>query len=160
MIFDSRFRSYFAAASLVFYSSGCASSQIPSDAQHPASPEAPQAPFLPVGEALSEPIEPEPMAANAAEAHSHGRDGAPETTRADPSDSHPDASHAGHSGPASMSSAPSTGHPAGHGSPAPATQADQEADRWTCPMHPEVIQSGPGKCPKCGMKLVPVTPKP
>ncbi len=26
---------------------------------------------------------------------------------------------------------------------------------FTCPMHPEVQQSGPGKCPKCGMKLVP-----
>ncbi len=27
---------------------------------------------------------------------------------------------------------------------------------WTCPMHPEVTSSQPGKCPKCGMNLVPV----
>jgi Cu+-exporting ATPase len=27
---------------------------------------------------------------------------------------------------------------------------------YTCPMHPEVRQHGPGNCPKCGMKLVPV----
>ncbi|MGZ8524893.1 MAG: copper-translocating P-type ATPase [Chitinophagaceae bacterium] len=27
---------------------------------------------------------------------------------------------------------------------------------YTCPMHPEVIKPGPGKCPKCGMELVPV----
>ncbi len=27
---------------------------------------------------------------------------------------------------------------------------------YTCPMHPEVRQPGPGKCPKCGMTLVPV----
>lgn len=27
---------------------------------------------------------------------------------------------------------------------------------YTCPMHPEVRQSGPGKCPKCGMFLEPV----
>src|SRR5688572_7303364 len=27
---------------------------------------------------------------------------------------------------------------------------------YTCPMHPEVIKPGPGKCPKCGMDLVPV----
>ena len=27
---------------------------------------------------------------------------------------------------------------------------------FTCPMHPEVIKPGPGKCPKCGMDLVPV----
>jgi hypothetical protein len=40
-----------------------------------------------------------------------------------------------------------------------ANEADQEAKSWTCTMHPEVVQSEPGKCPKCGMKLVPVTPK-
>ena len=27
---------------------------------------------------------------------------------------------------------------------------------YTCPMHPKVRQSGPGRCPKCGMDLVPV----
>lgn len=26
---------------------------------------------------------------------------------------------------------------------------------YTCPMHPEVRQSRPGQCPKCGMTLVP-----
>ena len=25
---------------------------------------------------------------------------------------------------------------------------------YTCPMHPEVITQQPGKCPKCGMKLI------
>ncbi len=29
---------------------------------------------------------------------------------------------------------------------------------YTCPMHPEVRQSGPGSCPKCGMALEPETP--
>ncbi|MDH4231746.1 MAG: heavy metal translocating P-type ATPase [Nitrospirota bacterium] len=29
---------------------------------------------------------------------------------------------------------------------------------YTCPMHPEVRQDGPGSCPKCGMALEPVTP--
>ena len=28
---------------------------------------------------------------------------------------------------------------------------------YTCPMHPEVIQVGPGSCPKCGMALEPMT---
>jgi P-type Cu2+ transporter len=28
--------------------------------------------------------------------------------------------------------------------------------QYTCPMHPEVIKDAPGKCPKCGMDLVPV----
>ena len=26
--------------------------------------------------------------------------------------------------------------------------------RYTCSMHPEVVQDKPGDCPKCGMKLV------
>lgn len=30
--------------------------------------------------------------------------------------------------------------------------------RYTCPMHPEVAQEGPGSCPKCGMALEPVSP--
>lgn len=29
---------------------------------------------------------------------------------------------------------------------------------YTCPMHPEVQQVGPGACPKCGMALEPMTP--
>jgi Cu2+-exporting ATPase len=27
---------------------------------------------------------------------------------------------------------------------------------YTCPMHPEIIQEGPGSCPICGMDLVPM----
>jgi P-type Cu+ transporter len=29
---------------------------------------------------------------------------------------------------------------------------------WTCPMHPEVRQEGPGACPICGMALEPLAP--
>ena len=29
----------------------------------------------------------------------------------------------------------------------------QASSTYTCPMHSEVRQSGPGKCPKCGMAL-------
>jgi P-type Cu+ transporter len=28
--------------------------------------------------------------------------------------------------------------------------------RYTCPMHPEIVQIGPGSCPKCGMALEPM----
>ncbi len=27
---------------------------------------------------------------------------------------------------------------------------------YTCPMHPEVRENAPGRCPKCGMALEPV----
>ena len=33
-----------------------------------------------------------------------------------------------------------------------------EATLYTCPMHPQVRQSGPGNCPECGMTLEPVIP--
>jgi hypothetical protein len=29
-----------------------------------------------------------------------------------------------------------------------------QAMMYTCPMHPEVVQDTPGKCPKCGSNLV------
>jgi len=45
--------------------------------------------------------------------------------------------------------------------PAAATPpADQKIYYWTCSMHPEVKSDKPGKCPKCGMTLAPVTEPP
>ncbi len=40
---------------------------------------------------------------------------------------------------------------AGHGEMKHAAQAVE----YTCPMHPEIVRSEPGSCPKCGMVLVP-----
>jgi Cu+-exporting ATPase len=37
-------------------------------------------------------------------------------------------------------------------------QAESTGVAYTCPMHPEVRQTGPGSCPICGMALEPVTP--
>lgn len=31
--------------------------------------------------------------------------------------------------------------------------------KFTCPMHPEIVQDGPGACPKCGMALESLTPE-
>ena len=39
-----------------------------------------------------------------------------------------------------------------------ATAAVEHA--YTCPMHPEIRESGPGSCPKCGMALEPESPTP
>jgi Cu(I)/Ag(I) efflux system membrane fusion protein len=41
--------------------------------------------------------------------------------------------------------------------PAAPTNSAPSKLRYFCPMHPEVISDEPGKCPKCGMDLVPVT---
>ena len=43
---------------------------------------------------------------------------------------------------------------------APGEQPAEKPSLYTCPMHPEVRQPSPGKCPKCGMELVPVKAKP
>lgn len=34
-------------------------------------------------------------------------------------------------------------------------QEESKGQKYTCPMHPEVVSDKPGNCPKCGMKLVP-----
>jgi Cu2+-exporting ATPase len=33
---------------------------------------------------------------------------------------------------------------------------EQNKQQFTCPMHPDVIRDAAGKCPICGMNLVPV----
>ncbi|MGB8321353.1 MAG: heavy metal translocating P-type ATPase [Candidatus Acidiferrum sp.] len=45
-----------------------------------------------------------------------------------------------------------------HSGVSASTKADAEAKgiRYTCPMHPEIVQIGPGTCPKCGMALEPM----
>src|SRR6516164_8856335 len=41
-------------------------------------------------------------------------------------------------------------------STSPAKPGRESGTQYTCPMHPEVVQAGPGSCPKCGMALVPM----
>ena len=40
------------------------------------------------------------------------------------------------------------------------TPAARNDVMYTCPMHPEIRQPGPGSCPKCGMALEPESPLP
>jgi len=42
------------------------------------------------------------------------------------------------------------------GAAASRSASDEKKVRYTCPMHPEVIQIGPGSCPICGMALEPM----
>jgi membrane fusion protein, copper/silver efflux system len=41
---------------------------------------------------------------------------------------------------------------------AQSAKKEGEVKYWHCPMHPEIIQTHPGTCPKCSMELVPFTP--
>lgn len=41
----------------------------------------------------------------------------------------------------------------------PLPQPVPDGTIYTCPMHPEIRQAGPGACPKCGMALEPVMPE-
>lgn len=42
------------------------------------------------------------------------------------------------------------------GSAQPLAEHAETAKIWTCSMHPQIRRDGPGKCPLCGMDLVPV----
>ncbi len=42
--------------------------------------------------------------------------------------------------------------------PAKPAAASEDTRLYTCPMHPEVQQQGPGSCPLCGMALEPMAP--
>jgi len=69
-------------------------------------------------------------------------------------------------GGAPMGAAPTTSAPGGapatssagpHDTSASASSNHSEIDHYTCSMHPSVKQQAPGKCPICGMTLIPVT---
>jgi Cu+-exporting ATPase len=51
---------------------------------------------------------------------------------------------------------PSHKHAPAHLEADPAVPAAASAGQWTCPMHPQIVQDGPGDCPICGMSLEPV----
>ncbi|ATB46278.1 cation transporter [Corallococcus macrosporus DSM 14697] len=59
---------------------------------------------------------------------------------------HGDEAHDAHASPPSSSPAP--------------TDSKAAATQYQCPMHPSIVQDHPGKCPICGMDLVPMTPAP
>ena len=49
-------------------------------------------------------------------------------------------------------------HPQQYLKPAKAVEKAGMTANYTCPMHPEIKQQGPGACPKCGMALEPELP--
>jgi hypothetical protein len=49
---------------------------------------------------------------------------------------------------------PAANHVQGHGLHGAGDAGAGDAE-YVCPMHPEVVSLGPGRCPKCGMELKP-----
>lgn len=155
---------FIVAASLALQGPACASTQMETGPEHPASPEAHEAPQAPVGgglsaeqtpgaSAASTPAESAPAGEHAHGGASHGDEAAPGTSPTpDPKGAPASDPHASHAPANAASHAQSGG--------ASTSAGDKAAEQWTCPMHPEVLQSQPGKCPKCGMKLVQAAPKP
>ncbi|MAM95041.1 MAG: copper-translocating P-type ATPase [Parvibaculum sp.] len=45
----------------------------------------------------------------------------------------------------------------GHAAPSTPAAPAAPGSKYTCPMHPEVVQDGPGACPVCGMALEPMS---
>jgi Cu+-exporting ATPase len=52
--------------------------------------------------------------------------------------------------------APGTAGMESAGGKSGAAKAEEKNVRYTCPMDPEIVQMGPGVCPKCGMALEPM----
>ena len=126
-------------SSLILMSCASHSTIQPIPAEHPASPKAMEA----------RPIRPSP--ALRPEAQDSQKTQTPLTTP-DTSRSAPGHMHEMQHG-AKLPEVPSQTQPA----PAPAAvlPAEQETGTtYVCPMHPDVIQTKPGSCPKCGMKLI------
>ncbi|HEX4955461.1 MAG TPA: heavy metal translocating P-type ATPase [Thermoanaerobaculia bacterium] len=68
----------------------------------------------------------------------------------------------GSAAPPAQASCCSAGHSSSHGHQHPAaggvrpTETAAKPGLYTCPMHPEIVQEGPGTCPICGMALEPM----
>ena len=111
---------------------GCAASP-PADpaasVNHPANPNAAEAPLPPPSQVLT----------------------AAPSNEAAPSADMPSTGHAGHDMEGMGHNMAGMDHSMSSSRPA----ASQHAVLYTCVMHPEVVSDKPGKCPKCGMKLVP-----
>ncbi len=59
-------------------------------------------------------------------------------------------------GTAGMEHGHASGTPAAPAAPAQMSSSASAKARYTCPMDPEIVQFGPGICPKCGMALEPM----
>jgi hypothetical protein len=67
----------------------------------------------------------------------------------------PDSAHAGHEHQSGGTPAASPSSETGERAAPSPSQQTTDGTTYVCPMHPEIVRKEPGKCPICGMKLVP-----
>lgn len=144
----------FVASVLLIF--GCSGRKVPSTLPEssPASLSAEEAPPMLMTRALDEdpPLPSE---------DTHGWKGLRPAENAKAHDHHHEHGHEGHGdhqSPAKAEESPAapkehdhaahTGHPEQE-----APSKKENADSYTCPMHPEVVTDKPGRCPRCGMNL-------
>ena len=136
---------------------GCASTQLEVGPNDPTSPKARTEPPPAVGRALDPDFEPQvpdslpsskPAGGEQDEHHALHAHGAPQ-----PEHQHGTSHHDG-------TGEQQGGSRAEQALPARSDESQVDAPKqWTCTMHPKVITSEPGRCPICGMTLVPVPGK-
>ena len=141
----------------ILFVSGCATPSQPQfGSNHPANPQAAEGSVVPPSMTLAAndpaapasggmPMDGAPMKSGGVMDHEHMPHGDKHDDNAKPDVG--GMKHDGHAMPAM---------PAENGSPAtrPAAASPRGA-AYSCVMHPEVMTDAPGKCPKCGMKLMP-----
>jgi hypothetical protein len=138
---------------------GCASTQLEVAANDSANPAATTQPLPPVGRALDGDFEPQNPGApppGADSVREEGHDHEEEHEQGTPHSNHQHGAHGQEgNGPEAAMRTARDGEPQG----ANGNDSKDAPKQWTCTMHPEIIKSEPGKCPICGMQLVPVSAK-
>lgn len=124
---------------------GCSAPVMPPlSSDHPASPDAAEAPLPPASTTLSlaEGVPVDPVAGQTPASSGHA--------------GHGDDDHHSNADDGDTPSVTQPHHDDRAVTPKPGASATQPAEQafYSCSMHPEVVSDKPGKCPKCGMKLI------